>query len=43
MIAWPLYDPFKPGWESLRAGWISGGKLHPLPGPTMLLGNAIAW
>ena len=43
VIAWPLYDPFQPGWEAARAGWISGGTRHLLPGATPLFGNAIAW
>jgi hypothetical protein len=43
MITWPLYDADEPGWAALRAGWISGGKLYRLPGPTMQLGNAVAW
>lgn len=33
----------KPGWDQDRAGWISGGKLHPLPGTTYVYSNAIAW
>jgi hypothetical protein len=43
VITWPLYDPYKPGWEADRAGWISGGTRHLLPGATPLYPNAIAW
>lgn len=42
VIAWPLDDPFRPGWEAARAGWISGGMRHLLRGATPVFGNAIA-
>lgn len=43
VIAWPLADTGSPSWQQDRAGWISGGKLHPLPGTTFLWPNMIAW
>ena len=41
VITWPLIDLNRPGKESIPADWISGGKLHSLPGTT--LPNVIAW
>jgi hypothetical protein len=41
VITWPLTDLGKT-WPGVRAGWISGGTLHPLPGTTWVSGSAIA-
>jgi hypothetical protein len=46
VIALPLTDLSKPTWPRTRAGWISNGKLHPLPGATLVndrMGAGIAW
>jgi hypothetical protein len=42
VIVWP-FNGNNAGWERIRAGWISGGTLHPLPGTTLVSPNAIAW
>jgi hypothetical protein len=43
VITWPLYDAYLPGWESHRAGWISGGTRHLLPGASPVYPNGITW
>jgi hypothetical protein len=43
VIAWPLADLGSPSWQGVRAGWLSGGVLHRLPGTTWIYPYAIAW
>lgn len=43
VITWPLTDTSSPSWQAHRAGWISGGTLHSLPGTTYVFPYAIAW
>jgi hypothetical protein len=43
VITWGLYDGFKPGWQADRAGWISGGQRHLLPGANPAYPDAITW
>ena len=43
VIVWPLAYTGNSSWQAVRAGWVSGGQLHPLPGTSLTATYVIAW